>query len=166
MNKNKINKPIIIKRFTAEYLDPVCNLISQISSTEDLRKLARCQFKTELETSPIKGCRVIAVHGAKIIGTMGCGPGPISSPCAVWADWLVVDEKSRRLGVASLLYEAIENYAIELDQKYICLDIGNIEFARAAFLFHQNNGFQIIGQIPDYWAAHEHLNIMVKRLKK
>lgn len=95
---------------------------------------------------------------------MGCGPGPIPSRKALWADWLVVDRSYRRRNVASLLYAKVEEFALDLRKNYLCLDIGNIDNERAAYNFHIRNGFQLIGQIPDYWGKSEHLNIMVKHL--
>lgn len=77
---------------------------------------------------------------------------------------MIVDSQYRRYGVASLLYDEIEKYALANEKTWLCLDIGNIDKERAAYRFHLRNGFQIVGQLPDYWGELEHLNIMAKSL--
>ncbi|AOJ02173.1 hypothetical protein WS70_10315 [Burkholderia mayonis] len=77
---------------------------------------------------------------------------------------MIVDRDYRRRDIASLLYAEIEAFARSLEKNHMCLDIGNIDRERAAYVFHLRNGFQIVGQIPDYWGKFEHLNIMAKCL--
>ncbi|MDE9544457.1 GNAT family N-acetyltransferase [Xenorhabdus bovienii] len=160
----KDTRMMFIRRFNASDMGVVLKLISQIESTDDLVQSARTQFMRELEDPHDEEARFVAVEGDLVIGTMGCGPGSIPSKHALWADWLVVDQSYRRYGIASLLYDEIEAFALSLDKKYLCLDIGNIDKERAAYRFHLRNGFQIVGQIPDYWGKSEHLNIMAKYL--
>ncbi len=83
---------------------------------------------------------------------------------ALWADWLIVDRRYRRCGIAYQLYMEVEKFAVNLDKRYLCLDVGNIDSERAAYLFHRRNGFHIVGKIPDYWGDREHLHIMAKYL--
>jgi GNAT superfamily N-acetyltransferase len=155
---------IIIRRFNIDDMDAVIKLISQIGSEDNLTQSASIQFMRELENPHQEEIRFVATEGKMVIGTMGCGLGSIPSQYVLWADWLVVDQHYRRYGVASLLYSEIEAFALSLKKKYLCLDIGNIDKERAAYLFHLRNGFQIVGQIPDYWGKSEHLNIMAKHL--
>ncbi|CDL84670.1 putative GCN5-related N-acetyltransferase [Xenorhabdus szentirmaii DSM 16338] len=154
----------LIRRFNASDMEALLKLISQIESIDDLVQPARIQLMRELETPHDEEARFVAIEGDTVIGTMGCGPGAIPSKHALWADWLVVDQRYRRCGIASLLYDEIEAFALSLDKKYLCLDIGNIDKERAAYRFHLRNGFQIVGQLPDYWGKSEHLNIMAKHL--
>ncbi|PHM47438.1 GNAT family N-acetyltransferase [Xenorhabdus miraniensis] len=160
----KDTQTIFIRRFNISDMDAVLKLISQIDSEDDLTQAASIQFMRELENPHQEEIRFVATEREVIIGTMGCGPGSISSKNVLWADWLVVDQSYRRYGIASLLYSEIEAFALSLKKKYLCLDIGNIDKERAAYLFHLRNGFQIVGQIPDYWGTSEHLNIMAKYL--
>ncbi|WP_350307414.1 MULTISPECIES: GNAT family N-acetyltransferase [Photorhabdus] len=160
----KDTRMTLIRRFNVSDMEDVLKLISQIESTDDLVQSARTQFMRELDNPHYEEARFIATEGDLLIGTMGCGLGSIPSKHALWADWLVVDQSYRRYGIASLLYDEIEAFALSLEKKYLCLDIGNIDKERAAYLFHLRNGFQIVGQIPDYWGKSEHLNIMAKHL--
>ncbi len=127
---------------------------------------AQAQFTREFEEKPCDEARFVADYAGVVIGTMGCSRGPIPSKLALWADWLVVDKRFRRQNVATLLYKNVENFAMTLGKKYLCLDVGNIDAQRAAYAFHFRNGFQIVGQIPDYWGELQHLNIMTKYLAK
>lgn len=155
---------IIVRKMVSSDLDVVLKLVSQIQSEENLLESAHAQFCREL-SQPINGeVRYVAAIRDSVVGTMGCGVGPIPSPHVLWADWLIVDHNRRRGGIASRLYAAIEEHALALRKKYLCLDIGNIDRERAAYVFHLKNGFQIVGQIPDYWGELEHLNIMAKPL--
>lgn len=160
----KDTQTIFIRHFNISDMDAVLKLISQIDSEDDLTQSASTQFMRELENPHQEEIRFVATEREIVIGTMGCGPGSIPSKNVLWADWLVVDQSYRRYGIASLLYNEIEAFALNLKKKYLCLDIGNIDKERAAYLFHLRNGFQIVGQIPDYWGTSEHLNIMAKYL--
>lgn len=153
-----------IRRFVLDDMAQVLGLISKINSEEDLVQCARAQFFAELENPHQTIVRFVATINGAVIGTMGIGPGPLPSSQVLWADWLVVDPCRRRRGVAKLLYTEIEAHALRLGKTCLCLDIGNIDRERAAYLFHQRNGFQIVGQIPDYWGRFEHLHIMTKFL--
>ncbi|QQZ39507.1 GNAT family N-acetyltransferase [Pseudomonas sp. SK3(2021)] len=157
-------KDIYIRRFKESDVPALLRLVSQIASAEDLTQSASAQFYGELENPDHEGGRFVATQGSMVIGTMGCTAGPIPSKQVLWADWLIVDNEYRRYGIASLLYAEIEKYALEQGKRYLCLDIGNIDRERAAYLFHLRNGFQIVGQLPDYWGEFEHLNIMAKLL--
>lgn len=162
--RSEYNKDICIRRFDESDIPALLNLVAQIASSEDLTEIAHIQFSSELADPHHEGSRFVATVDEIVVGTMGCARGPIPSRQALWADWLIVDSDYRRLGIASLLYSTIEKYAFERGKRYLCLDIGNIDKERAAYLFHLNNGFQIIGQLPDYWCDYEHLNIMAKSL--
>jgi len=153
-----------IRRFVVDDMVQVLGLISQISSEDDLVHSARTQFFAELENPHETVVRFVATNKGIVIGTMGVGPGPLPSSRVLWADWLIVDPCQRRRGVAKLLYAEIEAHALRLGKMYLCLDMGNIDRERAAYLFHQRNGFQIVGQISDYWGKFEHLHIMTKFL--
>ncbi|WP_082727684.1 GNAT family N-acetyltransferase [Burkholderia mayonis] len=155
---------ILVRRIEAADIQAVLRLVSQIDSPDDLTRSANLQFIRELECPGDEEARFVATHEGRIVGTMGCGPGPIPSKHVLWADWLIVDRDYRRRDIASLLYAEIEAFALSLEKNYMCLDIGNIDRERAAYVFHLRNGFQIVGQIPDYWGKFEHLNIMAKCL--
>ncbi|MCS3429811.1 GNAT family N-acetyltransferase [Klebsiella sp. BIGb0407] len=162
--ENKLGQDICIRRFTKSDMPAVLALISQIASCEDLTESAGQQFSNELDDPKHNGGRFVADLGDRLIGTMGCTQGPIPSKNVLWADWLIVDSDYRRYGIASLLYAEIEKYALKHEKTCLCLDIGNIDRERAAYRFHLRNGFQIVGQLPDYWGDFEHLNIMAKPL--
>ena len=162
--QNELDQDICIRRFTQSDMPAVLELVAQIASGEDLTESASQQFAHELVDPKHEGSRWVAALGGRVIGTMGCAAGLIPSKHVLWADWLIVDSEYRRYGVASLLYAEIETYALEHGKTWLCLDIGNIEKERAAYRFHLHNGFQIIGQLPDYWGDFEHLNIMAKSL--
>ncbi|NRO95056.1 GNAT family N-acetyltransferase [Paraburkholderia sp. NMBU_R16] len=155
---------VIVRRFINSDIAAALELISQIGSPDDLARAAREQFTRELDAPHDEEVRFVAIYRSMVVGTMGCGPGPLPSKQALWADWLVVDRNHRRRKIASLLYEKVEEFASIRKKTYLCLDIGNIDNERAAFTFHLRNGFQIVGQLPDYWGELEHLNIMAKRL--
>jgi len=155
---------INIRRFCAPDLEGVLELISHIDSPNDLTPTARAQFLREFDQPRDEEGRFVATYNGIIVGTMGCAPGPIPSKQVLWLDWLVVAPNYRRCHVASLLYRKIEELAIDIDKRCLCLDLGNIDGQRAAYLFHLKNGFQVVGQIPDYWGALQHLNIMAKFL--
>lgn len=163
--ENELDQDICIRRFIKSDMSAVLALVAQIGSSEDLTESAGEQFARELADPNHEGDRFIAALGNVVIGTMGCAPGPIPSKHVLWADWLIVDSEYRRYGVASLLYDEIEKFALEHEKSWLCLDIGNIDRERAAYRFHLRNGFQIVGQLPDYWGEFEHLNIMAKSLK-
>lgn len=160
--KNK--QPTLIRRINFHDMTETLELVSQIKSTEDLVQSAHAQFTRELENPHPEEARFVATYDGTIVGTMGCGPGPIPSTQVLWADWLIVDFNHRRQNIASLLYKEINEFALNLKKSYLCLDIGNIDNERAAYTFHLRNGFQVVGQIPDYWGKFEHLNIMAKCL--
>ena len=162
--RNENSKPISIRRFNKSDMEQMIRLVSEIHSSEDLTAEARVQFTRELEANCREEARFVADHAGAVVGTMGCGRGPIPSKCALWADWLIVAPEFRRQGVATALYSEVEAFAIRLNKRYLCLDIGNIDVERAAYAFHSRNGFQITGQIPDYWGELEHFNIMTKSL--
>jgi GNAT superfamily N-acetyltransferase len=151
-----------IRQMVERDMPPVLALIGLLG--ESLIREAETQFVQELAQASNETIRLVATLGDLIIGTMGCGPGPIPSPHVVWADWIVVDRNHRRLSVASSMYAVIERHALALGKSTICLDMGNIERQRDAYDFHTRNGFQIVGVVPDYWGPSEHLNIMAKRL--
>lgn len=155
---------ILVRRINDFDVVAVLELVSQIESVDDLVQSARAQFNRELESPHHEKARFVAIYEGTVVGTMGCGPGPIPSNQVLWADWLIVDRNYRRRNIASLLYAEIEEFALSLEKSCLCLDIGNIDNERAAYLFHLRNGFQIVGQIPDYWGRLEHLNIMAKCL--
>ena len=157
-------KDVHIRPFNESDMSAVLNLVAQIASLEDLTKSACIQFISELTDTAHEGIRFVAIVDGVVVGTMGCALGPIPSKQVLWADWLIVDSNYRRDGIASLLYSKIENYAFERGKRYLCLDIGNIDRERAAYQFHLANGFQIVGQLPDYWGDCEHLNIMAQFL--
>lgn len=159
--KNELVQDIYIRQFTKADMPAVLLLVAQIASGEDLSESAGQQFANELDEPNYEGARFVAALGDRVIGTMGCAAGLIPSKHVLWADWLIVDSEYRRYGVASLLYVEIEKYALEHGKS---LDIGNIDRERAAYRFHLRNGFQIVGQLPDYWGDFEHLNIMAKSL--
>lgn len=154
----------LVRRIESADLPAVLRLVAQIDSPDDLARSAHLQFKRELEHPGAAEARFVATREGRIVGTMGCGPGAIPSRYALWADWLVVDRDWRRRNIASALYAEIEAFARLLGMKYLCLDIGNIDRERAAYRFHLRNGFQIVGQIQDYWGKCEHLHIMAKCL--
>lgn len=154
----------LIRRIEISDVEVVLRLIAQIDSPHDLTQSAYVQFKRELEQPSSAEARFVAIREGSIVGTMGCGPGAMPSPSALWADWLIVDRGCRRCKIASALYAEIEAYARSLGKKYLCLDIGNIDSERAAYLFHLHNGFQVVGLLPDYWGEFEHLHIMAKHL--
>lgn len=162
--KTECNKGVCIRRFKESDMPALLALVSQIISSEDLTQSANTQFSGELNNPNHDGGRFVATLDGTVVGTMGCAPGPIPSKQVLWADWLIVESEYRRYGIASLLYTEIEKYALELGKSYLCLDIGNIDRERAAYLFHLRNGFQIVGQLPDYWGEFDHLNIMAKSL--
>lgn len=162
--KNELVQDIYIRQFTKADMPAVLLLVAQIASGEDLSESAGQQFANELDEPNYEGARFVAALGDRVIGTMGCAAGLIPSKHVLWADWLIVDSEYRRYGVASLLYAEIEKYALEHGKAWLCLDIGNIDRERAAYRFHLRNGFQIVGQLPDYWGDFEHLNIMAKSL--
>lgn len=155
---------VVVRRFINSDMTAALELISQIHSPDDLARAASEQFSRELDDPQDEEVRFVATYRSMVVGTMGCGPGPLPSKQALWADWLIVDSNHRRRKIASLLYEKIEEFASMRKKSYLCLDIGNIDKERAAFAFHLRNGFQIVGQLPDYWGELEHLNIMAKRL--
>ncbi|PMS38711.1 ribosomal protein S18 acetylase RimI-like enzyme [Trinickia symbiotica] len=157
-------QPVAIRRVDAVDLAAMLDLVSQIASRDDLTESARAQFTYELGKPNRECMRLVATYGGAVVGTIGCGPGPIPSKHALWVDWLIVDRSYRRGKIASLLYATIEQFALQLEKSCLCLDIGNIDSERAAYLFHLQNGFQIVGQVPDYWGEFEHLNIMAKFL--
>jgi GNAT superfamily N-acetyltransferase len=158
------DRATLVRRIEAADVAKVLYLVEQIESPDDLARSAHLQFKRELEHPDSAEARFVAIAGGRIVGTMGCGPGAIPSRHALWMDWLIVDRNYRRRNIALALYTEIEAFAQRLGKKYLCLDIGNIDRERAAHLFHRHNGFQIIGQIPDYWGKFEHLHIMAKCL--
>ncbi|PYC06701.1 hypothetical protein DMX04_02400 [Pseudomonas koreensis] len=161
------NEPVTkirLRRFAKADMEAVLGLVAQIASGEDLTESAGQQFANELANPQFEGGRFVATVDGRVIGTMGCAAGPIPSKYVLWADWLIVDSQYRRYGVASLLYDEIEKYALANERTWLCLDIGNIDKERAAYRFHLRNGFQIVGQLPDYWGELEHLNIMAKSL--
>ncbi|MNC27112.1 Acetyltransferase (GNAT) family protein [compost metagenome] len=161
---SEYKKDIYIRPFNEFDMPAILNLVAQIASLEDLTRSARIQFTSELTDTTHEGIRFVAIVDGLVVGTMGCALGPIPSRQALWADWLIVDSDYRRDGIASLLYSKIESYAFERGKRYLCLDIGNIDKERAAYKFHLSNGFQVVGQLPDYWGDCEHLNIMAKFL--
>lgn len=162
--RNKVDGGVLIRRLKACDIPAVLALVAQIASGEDLAESAGQQFLTELDDPKYEGVRFVAVLDDMVIGTMGCAAGPIPSKYVLWADWLIVGGEYRQYGIASLLYAEIERYALEHGKTWLCLDIGNIDSERAAYRFHLKNGFQIVGQLPDYWGEFEHLNIMAKSL--
>lgn len=155
---------VLIRHFSAGDMGEVLELVAQIGPEEDLLQCAYAQLSTELEKPQGGRVRLVATLNGVIVGTMGAGPGPWPSPQALWADWLVVDAKYRQRGIATLLYAEIEAHALRHGKAYLCLDIGNIDRERAAYIFHRRNGFQVVGQIPDYWGPLEHLYVMAKHL--
>lgn len=156
---------VLIRDFVVSDMTQTLELVTQIRSEDDLVQSAHAQFSAELKRPHDGRIRLVATLKGAVVGTMGAGPGPWPSPHVLWADWLVVDADYRQRGIATLLYAEIEAYALRHRRRFLCLDIGNIERERAAFLFHQRNGFQIVGQIPDYWGTYEHLHIMTKCLR-
>lgn len=162
--RSEYRKEICIRHFNESDIPALLDLVAQIASSEDLAESARIQFSNELVNHDHEGIRFVATVDGVVVGTLGCTSGPIPSMQALWADWLIVDSGYRRYGIASLLYSKIEEYACEQGRRYLCLDIGNIDQERAAYMFHLGNGFQIVGQLPDYWGDLEHLNIMAKYL--
>lgn len=159
-----VNANVLIRPFVVGDMAQVLALIAQIRSEDDLVQSTRAQFSAELESPDDGLVRLVATLKGAVVGTMGAGPGPWPSKQALWADWLVVDTDHRQRGIATLLYANIEAHALRLGKAYLCLDIGNIDRERAAYLFHRRNGFQVVGQIPDYWGTFEHLHIMTKYL--
>lgn len=155
---------VLIRPFVLGDMAQVLDLIAQIRSEDDLVQSTHGQFSAELENPDDGQVRFVATLQGAVVGTMGVGLGPWPSQQALWADWLVVDIDHRQCGIATLLYAEIEAHALRLGKAYLCLDIGNIDRERAAYLFHRRNGFQVVGQIPDYWGAFEHLHIMTKYL--
>lgn len=162
--RSEYNKDVCIRRFSEADIPTILNLVTQIVSRENLKESAHIQFSSEIANPDHGGIRFVATVDGIVVGTMGCALGPIPSRLALWADWLIVDSDHQRCGIATLLYAEIEKYAFELGKRFLCLDIGNIDKERAAYLFHLSNGFQVIGQLPDYWGDYEHLNIMAKFL--
>ncbi|WP_354682255.1 GNAT family N-acetyltransferase [Cupriavidus necator] len=155
---------VIIRKLAASDMNAILELVSQIKSEDNLVESARAQFTLELDQPKEEVVRFVATVHDSVVGSMGCGIGPLPSRHVLWADWLIVDRNCRRNRIASLLYAKIEQHALSLGKRCLCLDIGNIDRERAAYLFHLRNGFQIVGQIPDYWGELEHLNIMAKHL--
>lgn len=156
---------VLIRPFTASDMTQALELVAQIRSQDDLMQSAHAQFSAELGRPHEGQVRLVATFKGTVVGTMGAGPGPWPSSQTLWADWLVVDADYRQRGIATLLYAQIEAHALRQGKAYLCLDIGNIDSERAAYLFHQRNGFQVVGQIPDYWGTSEHLHIMAKYLR-
>lgn len=155
---------IYVRKMTCSDIEAILELILQFEAGSTLVDDAKVQLRQELNSASKKSVRFVACVGGKIVGTMGGGDGAFPSRRAFWADWLVVDIEFRRMGVASLLYKTLETYVRGHGVEYICLDVGNIDSERAAYLFHCRNGFHMFGQLPDYWSDFEHLSLMVKRL--
>jgi GNAT superfamily N-acetyltransferase len=140
------------------------NLVSDGWPGQELGISACEQFASEIESASIENVRLVALINGRVVGTLGCNQGGIPSPNALWIDWLVVHKDYRRSRVASILYHCVEQHALKLRKNYVCLDIGNIDAEKAAFLFHTKNGFQVVGQIPNYWGDALHMNIMCKNI--
>lgn len=100
----------------------------------------------------------------KIVGFMGYKAKRWGGDDIFWAIWLYVDPKFRRKGIATKLYNRIENELRKIGCRKIYLDVGNEETHQEAIKFHKRNGFKLEAKLFDFWSDGEHCLLFSKRL--
>ncbi|MCW7988394.1 hypothetical protein XF35_24770 [Streptomyces platensis subsp. clarensis] len=157
----------VFREMRAEDVPAACALVEQFDV--GLVDEARQVFLTDLAHPgqwPGQRYRMVAESEGALIGTMGYGRGAFPTPDVLWTDYLFVDRESRRNGVASGIYRALEHVIRATGCRKVYLDVGTVYKQPDAVAFHSRHGYRIEGILQDYWASGDDLVVMAKSLIK
>lgn len=96
------------------------------------------------------------LHDGEIIASIGIKANKYGS--GGWemdSDYLAVHQKFRRQGIASELVKAMEQFVKAKKGRYIHILTCDIESYQPALKFWQNQGYQEVARIPDYYVPGE-----------
>jgi GNAT superfamily N-acetyltransferase len=156
---------VLLRELGPEDVPAACRLVEQFDPM--LVEEARETFHADLSNPqqwPGERYRLVAECAGQVVGTMGYGRGAFPSPGVLWTDWLVVDVRWRRRGVASRIYRTLESVMRDACCRKACLDVGTVYKQPDAVAFHCRHGYRIEGILQDYWSPGDDLVIMAKSL--
>jgi len=92
----------------------------------------------------------------KIVGAIGVRENKYGSGgYEMDSDYIAVHKNYRRKGIAKQLLQTMEDYVKSKDGRYIHILTCDIESYKPAINFYANNGYQKVGEIPDYYVKGE-----------
>jgi len=71
------------------------------------------------------------------------------------SDYVAVHKDYRRKGIADMLLQDAEKFVREMGGRYIHVLTCDIESYKPANIFYEKNGYQKVGEIPDYYVEGE-----------
>lgn len=95
-------------------------------------------------------------HNGEIIASIGIKENKYGS--GGWemdSDYLAVHQNFRRQGIASKLVQVMEQFVRANKGRYIHILTCDIESYQPALIFWQNQGYQEVARIPDYYVPGE-----------
>lgn len=118
--------------------------------------------------------KILAKNGAafwvceeddKVVGILGYRKDDDVNAIGIyWAEWGYVHKDYRGKGIATKLWDVIEDNLRQLGCRKLYLDVGNEQDHCDAIRLYKKRGYVMEGLCPDFWDEGEDFLIFAKRL--
>lgn len=119
-------------------------------------------FATEM--SPLERNYVAWSDAGEIIGVCGYSPDKYRTPNILWLTWFYVRQDYVGTLAGYYLFRQVEEQARKTNARKLYLDTGNEPVYANARRFYQSAGFEVEGELIDYYGSGEHMIVMGKAL--
>lgn len=99
-----------------------------------------------------------------VAGILGYIPDPEGAEGIFWAEWGYVHSAYRNQGIATALWDTIENELRLNGCRKLYIDIGNELEHYAAIKLYKERGYVKEGELLDFWAKGDHMVLYGKYL--
>lgn len=99
----------------------------------------------------------------ELAGYICFGPVPLTDACYDLY-WIVVNERSSRIGVGGRLVAAMQQYVAARGGRKIYVDTSSTHPYQAARSFYEKHDYQIVSQLKDFYRVGDHKLIYMKDL--
>lgn len=151
---------MIIRKYKESDLDRVLEIIGTFSL--DNKELAEVEFPkyVAISGSQFYVCEINDI----VVGVLGYIPDLEGAKNIYWAEWGYVHKDYRKKGIASKLWDTIENELKSKGCRRLFIDIGNESEHADAIRLYINRGYVKEAEIHDFWDVGEDFLIYSKQL--
>ncbi len=151
---------MIIRKYKESDLDSVLEAIGSFSLEN--KKLAEVEFPkyVAIKGSQFYVCEIDDI----VVGVLGYIPDLEGAKNIYWAEWGYVHKNYRKRGIASQLWDTIENELRNKGCRKLYIDIGNESEHGDAIRLYKSRGYVKEGELSDFWDIGENMVIYSKLL--
>ena len=150
----------IIRDFERKDFEDVLEVVETFSL--DHRKMATEELPLHWD---IEGAHYFVCEVAgKVVGHLGYKPDLWGAKGIFWAEWGYVHKDYQKKGIATKLWDHLEEHTKANGGRKIYFDVGNAEEHGDAIRLYEKRGYIVEGTLLDYWGDNDHFLVFAKKI--